>query len=210
MSRVCCWKTPGCSPVPDLRLIAPPPRDELLAQLRSRLGHAVPGVRVLAERLLGADSTIDFVAIDPIGRAVLVLVGDRDDDLELVARGLAQRAWVSARLGDWTQLAPNLGLEPDGEVQVVLVCPAFGVEASAALRALGSAGITAVTYRCVQNGVGFEVLLEHPFAMEPEPAGEPVSSTQSVVSSPKNPPSFRTGLSDSDLGLTAEERSEFE
>lgn len=197
--------------MPDLRLIAPPPRDELVVQLRGRLGHAVPGLRVLAERLLGADSTIDFVALDPTGRVVLILVGDRDEDLELIARGLAQRAWVSARLRDWTQLAPNLGLEPDAGVRVVLACPAFGIEASAALRALGSGVMSAVTYRCVQAGVGFEVLLEHPFAMDPEPAGEPLSTTRPPATHSQNGPgSFRTGLSDADLGLTPEERSEFE
>lgn len=196
--------------MPDLRLIAPPPRDELIAQLRGRLGHAVPGLRVLAEKLLGADSTIDFVALEPTGRVVLILVGDRDDDLELVARGLAQRAWVSARLSDWTQLAPNLGLTPDAEVRVVLACPAFGAEASTALRALGSDVMTAVTYRCVQNGVGFEVLLEHPFAMDPEPAGEPVESAKPPAPTSSDPPSFRSGLSDADLGLTPEERSEFD
>jgi len=196
--------------VPDLRLIAPPPHDELISKLRGRLGHAVPGLRVLAERLLGADSTIDFVALEPTGRVVLILVGDRNDDLELVARGLAQRAWVSARLGDWTQLAPNLGFEPNADVRVVLACPAFGVEASAALRALGSGVMTAVTYRCVQDGVGFEVLLEHPFAMDPEPAGEPVATTPPPTPRSNGPASFRTGLSDADLGLTPEERSEFE
>jgi len=195
--------------VPDLRLIAPPPRDELISQLRGRLGHAVPGLRVLAEKLLGADSIIDFVALEPTGRVVLILVGDRNEDLELVTRGLAQRAWVSARLGDWTQLAPNLGLEPEAGVRVVLVCPAFGTEASAALRALGSGVMTAVTYRCVQDGVGFEVLLEHPFAMDPEPAGERVSSTRPAPTS-SSPTSFRTGLSDADLGLTPEEQSEFD
>jgi hypothetical protein len=196
--------------MPDLRLIAPPPRDELIGQLRGRLGHAVPGLRVLAERLLGADSIIDFVALEPTGRVVLILVGDRDDDLELVARGLAQRAWVSARLGDWTQLAPNLGFEPEAEVRVVLACPAFGTEASAAVRALGSGVMTAVTYRCVQNGTGFEVLLEHPFAMDPEPTGEPIGSREMPASNESKAPQFRTGLSDIDLGLTPEEQSEFD
>jgi hypothetical protein len=196
--------------VSDLRLIAPPPRDELIAQLRGRLGHAVPGLRVLAEKLLGADSIIDFVALEPTGRVVLILVGDRDDDLELVARGLAQRAWVAARLGDWTQLAPNLGIGPTAEVRVVLACPAFCSEAAAAVRALGSSVMTAVTYRCVQNGVGFEVLLEHPFAMDPEPAGEPIASIQTPATGSNEAPSFRTGLSDMDLGLTPEEQSEFD
>ena len=140
---------------------------------------------------------------------MLILVGNRDDDLELVARGLAQRAWVQARLGDWKQLAPNLGVEPEAEVRVVLLCPAFGAEASAALRALGSQVMTAVTYRCVQNGVGFEVLLEHPFAMDPEPAGQALDPERPAPRS-NDPPAFRTGLSDVDLGLTAEEQREFE
>jgi len=195
--------------VPDLRLITPPPRDELIARLRGRLGHAVPGVRVLAEQLLGADSTIDFVALEPTGRVVLILVGERGDDLELVARGLAQRAWVSARLGDWTQLAPNLGLEPDAEVRVVLACPAFGSEASTALRALGSRVMTAVTYRCVQSGATFEVLVEHPFAMDPEPPADPMISTPGTPNSGTSP-AFRTGLRDVDLGLTPEEQREFD
>jgi hypothetical protein len=196
--------------VPDLRLIAPPPRDELLAALRDRLGHAVPGSRLLAEGMLGADSTIDFVALEPTGRVVLILVGDRDEDLELVTRGLAQRAWVSARLGDWTQLAPNLGLEPDTDVRVLLACPAFGAEATAALHALGRAVMTAVTYRCVQNGVGVEVLVEHPFAMDDEPEEESGPSARRPAAEPQSPPSFRTGLRDSDLGLTPEEQREFE
>jgi len=194
--------------MPDLRLIAPPPRAELLAALRDRLGHALPGMRLLAEGILGADATIDFVAREPTGRVVVILVGDRDEDLALVARGLAQRAWVSARLGDWAQLAPNLALRRDAEVRVLLACPAFGVEAAAALRALGPDVAAAVTYRCVQNGVGFEVLVEHPFADElddepDEPAPRPPASGGEA-------PAFRTGLSDADLGLTPDEQREFE
>jgi hypothetical protein len=197
--------------MPDLRLIAPPPRAELLAALRDRLGHALPGMRLLAEGILGADATIDFVAREPTGRVVVILVGDRDDDLALVARGLAQRAWVSARLGDWAQLAPNLALRPDAEVRVLLACPAFGVEAAAALRALGPDVAAAVTYRCVQNGVGFEVLVEHPFAdeLDDEP-DEPAPRPPASGASSGEAPAFRTGLSDADLGLTPDEQREFE
>jgi hypothetical protein len=197
--------------VADLRLIAPPPRNELLAELRHRLGHAVPGLRVIAEGLLGSDSTIDYVALEPTGRVVLILVGDRGEDLELIARGLAQRAWVSARLGDWAQLGPNLAIRPDAEVRVLLACPAFGTEATAALRALGGAVMGCVTYRCVQNGTGFEVLVEHPFAMDPEPAEEPERPPRRAPTGPANDPApFRTGISDADLGLTPEEQREFD
>ncbi len=95
-------------PLPDLSLTAPPARAELLAQLGSRLTELIPGARLLAERVLGADSRIDFIVAEPSGRVILVLVGEEGQDLELIGRGLAQRAWVEARLRDCLQLAPNL------------------------------------------------------------------------------------------------------
>ena len=105
--------------MPDLALTAPPPRPELLRQLRLRLGDAAPGLRLLAEGLLGADSPIDFVGIDAEGRAVIILVGDPGGDLELVTRGLAQKAWVGPRLRDWLQLAPKLGVRPELGVRLL-------------------------------------------------------------------------------------------
>lgn len=188
--------------MPDLRLISPPPRAQLLEKIRGRLGHAVPGARVIAEGLLGADSAIDFVALEPNGRVALILVGGRDEDLELVGRGLAQRAWVQARIGDWRQLAPSLGIAPDAEVRTILACPAYDIEARTAIAALGPAVMAAVTYRCVQNGAEFEVLLEHLATAEdgasaPSPNADPA-------------PPFRTHLTDADLGLTPAEQREFE
>ena len=66
--------------MPDLSLTSPPPRPELLRQLRLRLPEALPGLRLVAEGILGAGSTIDFVGVDAEGRATLVLVGE--DDLQ--------------------------------------------------------------------------------------------------------------------------------
>jgi hypothetical protein len=198
--------TLGCKPLPELRLIAPPPRAELLEQLRSCLGHAVPGVRVLAENLLGIETTIDFVALEPTGRVVLILVGVPGEDLELVGRGLAQRAWVAARLGDWIQLAPNLGIQPGAEVRVLLLCSAFGPESRAAVQAIGREVMAPLIYRCVENGTGFEVLLEHVSADEPATeALAPRAGRDRTAVAP-----FRTGLTDADLGLTPEERHEFD
>jgi hypothetical protein len=191
--------------MPDLRLISPPPRDELVEKLRGRLGHAVPGSRVIAEGLLGDDARVDFVAIEPGGRVAVLLVGDHDEDLELVGRGLAQRAWVAARLADWLQLAPHLELRADSTVRVVLLCPDFAPETRAAIRALGPEMMVGVVYRCVHNGASFEVLLEH--LSLPETAAE----TPCVEApAPVGKPVFRTGLSDADLGLTPEELREFE
>jgi len=188
--------------LPELRLIAPPPRAQLLEKIRGRLGHAIPGARVIAEGVLGAESNIDFVALEPGGRVALVLVGVHDEDLELVGRGLAQRAWVAARIGDWRQLAPNLGIAADAEVRAILACPAFDLDARTAIAALGSAVVAAVTYRCVQNGAEFEVLLEHVAAVDDDAPAPPPSGTPE--------PRFRTHLTDADLGLSAAEQQEFE
>jgi hypothetical protein len=153
---------------------------DLLGQLRGRLGHAVPGLRLLAEGLTGADAPIDFVALEPGGRVVLILVGDGGQDLELLGRGLAQRAWVATRLSDWIQLAPNLGLRPDSEVRVLLLCPSYTAETRLAVQAIGPAEASAT-------------------APQPVPRAAPAAA-----------PPFRTGLTDADLGLTPEERQEFE
>jgi hypothetical protein len=186
--------------VPELSLVAPPERTELLRGLRSRLGEVAPGLRVVAEGVLGADAPIDFVGVEPDGRALLVMVGEPGEDLELVARGLAQRSWVQARLADWLQLAPDLGLRPGSGVALLLVCPEFGPASRAAAGALGPDAPALAVYRCVRNGAGVEVLVE-PLVAEgarpPARAGAPL-------------PAFRTGLSDADLGITAAERSEFE
>jgi hypothetical protein len=194
--------------LPDLRLIPPPPRADLLEQLRGRLGHAVPGLRLLAEGLTGADAPIDFVALEPGGSVVLILVGDRGQDLELVGRGLAQRAWVAPRLGDWIQLAPNLGLRPDSEVRVLLICHSFTPETRVAVRAIGPDVMALAIFRCVENGSGFEVLVEH------VAADEPAAGASALRPGPRAAPAatapFRTGLTDADLGLTPEERREFE
>ena len=194
--------------MPDLRFISPPPRADLLGQLRGRLGQAVPGSRLLAEGLLGADAAIDFVALEPGGSVVLILVGDRGQDLELVGRGLAQRAWVAARLGDWIQLAPNLGLRPDSEVRVLLLCPAFTPETRAAVEAIGAEVMALAIFRCVEDGSGFEVLVEQLGADEAT-AGDGARRPRPTAA-PTEPEPFRTGLSDADLGLTPDERREFE
>jgi hypothetical protein len=187
--------------LPDLALTPPPPRAELLRQLRPRVDEFAPGVRVVAEGLLGAETRVDFVGVEASGRVVLVIVGTAEDDLALVARALAQKAWVEARLRDWRQLAPGLGVRPEAGVRVWLLAPRFRTESLAAARAAG--GIALATYRCVRNGATasdalVEIVTE---AAESEPPGAGVG---------RAPPQFRTGLADAELGLSAEERREFD
>ena len=71
-------------------------REELLRLLRERISDAVPGSRLLAEGILGADSRIDFVAVEPSGRLAVFVVGEPGEDLAAIGRALAHRAWVEA------------------------------------------------------------------------------------------------------------------
>jgi hypothetical protein len=159
-------------------------------------------LRVIAEDLLGADTTIDWIAVDAQGQVAVVLLGQAGRELELIATGVAQRAWVSARLKDWLQLAPNLGLRPEAKVRLLLIGTMFDGTARQAAAALGEA-VELWTQRCVRNGAGVDVLLER--------ATYPASSAP-LSRSPASPPtsSFRSDLSNAKLGLSAAERAEFE
>jgi hypothetical protein len=190
--------------VPELALCPAPPRAELLRELRARASELWPALRVIAEDVLGAETRIDWVALEPGGRAVVVLVGEAGEDLELVARGLAQRAWLLPRLRDWAQLAPRVGLRPEAGVRALLLSPAFRPEAAAAAASLGPEALSLATYRCVRDRSGSSVLLEAVSTAAP-PGEEAPPEAPAVRLEP-----FRTGLTDADLGLTPEERLEFE
>jgi hypothetical protein len=188
--------------LPDLCFTDAPPREELLRQLRGRLAETAPGVRLIAESVLGAEAPIDFVGVEASGRVTAFLVGEAGQDLELVARALAQRAWLALRLRDWVQLAPDLGLRPEAGLRIVLLCPEFRPASRAAAAALGKQAPELAAYRCVRRGGASEVLVER-LAGERPPAPAPETGAP-------EPPRFRTGLTEADLGLSAAERREFE
>jgi hypothetical protein len=175
----------------------------LVEALRARLTEIVPSLRVIAEGVLGANSSIDFVGVEATGRVVLALIGEDGDDLELIGRAIAQRAWVEPRIRDWVQLAPNLGLRPGAGARAILFCPSFRYETEAAAAALGNQAVSLVRYRSLDNRGDLELLVE--------PIGRDITRAPTPPSpgTPGAPP-FRTGLSHEDLGLTAEEYGEFE
>ena len=177
------------------------PGDARRRALRRALASGAERLRVVAEEVLGADTRIDQVCVGPAGETLLVLYAEPGRDLELVARGLAQRAWVEARLADWLQLAPDLGLRPEAGVGVLLVCPAFGAEARAAAASAGGRMRLAL---CHFEHEGSE-LRAWIAPVEPEaPRATPSARSAEPVAE------FRTGLSDADLGLTDEEKSALE
>lgn len=185
----------------ELQLAPAPSPDAQRRVLRDVLGAVVPGWRPLAGGILGADERIDWVGTDAGGRVVVALLAEGGDDLALVARGLAQRDWVAARIRDWAQLAPEAGLVPDAGVCLVLVAPRFRPAALAAVRALGESEVVCAALHFVRNGSALSALLE--------PVREPRASTLPATA-PAPAAAFRTGLSDADLDLTPEERAEFE
>lgn len=190
----------------ELTWAAPPPRAELLREVRLRLGELLPGVRVVAEGLLGAEAPIDLLAVEADGRALLVFLGSAGEDLELVGRALAQRAWVAARLSDWLKLAPQLPLRPERGVRALLVCPDYRRQTLDAARALGPEALWLAGYRCVRNGTGVAALFEAVLGPGvPVPGRAPAPDPGAP-----EPPCFRTGLSDADLGLTDGESAEFD
>ncbi len=189
--------------MPELALCDAPPRRELLRLLRASAARLWPAQRVIAEEVLGAETRIDWVALEPGGGVCAVLVGGADEALELVARALAQRAWLAPRLGDWLQLAPRLGLRPEAPVRALILCPGFASEVLAAAGALGPDVLSLASYRCVRDASGVSVLLE--------PVLGAGGIDEAVAARPQHAPEpFRTGLSDIDLGLTPDERREFE
>jgi hypothetical protein len=176
----------------DLRLAPPLPRPELRRALRAALGRLGRPLRVLAEDVAGLEGAIDLVAADPSGRVVLVLVADAGGDLELVADGLAQRAWLAPRLGDWVKLAPDLDIRPAEGIDLLLLAPEFGARARAAARAADPDRLTLARLHFVAEGQG-----------SPRPLLErlevSVPGGRRRGASPPPRSAFRSGLCDADL-----------
>jgi hypothetical protein len=194
---------PAKSSMPEGRAGRSPEAATRRLALRRALGAHWPSLRVVAENLLGAETRIDLVGVGADGETLLVLQGEPGRDLELVARGLAQRAWVEARLGDWLQLAPELRARPESGVAALLLCSSFGPEALAAAGAAGPGQIRLAVCHFAPEGPELRAFIAPIERVAGRPAAVGVGPDQPRAE-------FRTGLCDADLGLSAEERSALE
>jgi hypothetical protein len=194
---------PGSAPLSDVEWIHEPPHAERRGALREAAARLDPPLRILAEDVLGEHTRIDWIATDPAGAIVAVLIGEPGADLALVARGLAQAAWVRARVRDWVQLAPAAGLHPDAPVRALLLAEEFGVEAVAAAEAAGP-DVLLARFRCLGGNGRIRALVE-PLGAQPPSPGHPTAPPAHVRGAP-----FRSGLTDADLDLRPEEIREFE
>ena len=155
----------------------------------------------MSQRALGGDAIADSLL--ELLRLREASLGAAGEDLELIGRGLAQRAWLTPRVRDWEQLAPGLPLYPEASAQALLLCPSFRPEASAAARAATTPPLALAAMRFLRDGAEFEVLLER--IEDALPVARPAAGPRAAAPAP-----FRTGLTDEDLALTREEQAEFD
>jgi hypothetical protein len=176
--------------------VAEAARVRLCRQLRARLGQLGVSFQILAEAVVGdEDARIDWVAVDPSGRAWVVLLAPEEAETpSLLVRGLAQRAWLEARLPDWRQLAPELPARLDARPRLLLIAPGFPRWVQVAAREADPGGISLARLRWgAADGPG-------------EPGLEPVEPPAAAArGTPQPVPSrlasaFRSGLSDHDFG----------
>jgi hypothetical protein len=168
----------------------------LARRLRARLGQLGVSLQILAEDVMGdEDVRIDWVAVDPSGRAWVVLVAPEEAEAPLLlARGLAQRAWLEARLPDWRQLAPELPVRLDARPRLLLIAPGFPRLVQVAAREADAEGISLARLRwSAADGPG-EAGLE-PVRPPPAPAREETA----LPTAPRRASAFRSGLSDHDF-----------
>ena len=177
------------------------PNDEpdapgLRQALRARLAALGGPLQILAEGLLGEeDGRIDWIAVEPTGRLWVVLVDGIAGDERLLVRGLAQRAWVRARLPDWRQLARDLPASQEIPPLLVLLAPEFSRLVRVAAREAAGDGIRLGGFR-----------------WQPGPRGsaelrvEPMAPLDASVRSPHPDPvptrllsAFKSGLTDRDF-----------
>ena len=74
--------------------------DHLRRGVKAQLHQLDPGLRVIAENIMGLASPIDLVTVNDHGDVVLMLLAlEGESDATLLTRSLAQRAWIAARVG---------------------------------------------------------------------------------------------------------------
>lgn len=182
--------------------------------LRHALRRQSPGVEVLAEGFLAADSPIDLLARGASGELVAVRISLSDAPQEtarLLTRGLSDIAWLRARSAGLTALASGLDLDIDAEPRALLVAPAFDPEILSATQSLPAHLIELMIWRGLRHRGQIQMVLEPALSTLPS-SPQPVVHSRTAASpgargetpdvlppAPPPPSGFRTGLSDEDL-----------
>jgi hypothetical protein len=167
----------------------------LRRELRARLGLLGAPLQLLAEDVLGEDDArIDWVAVEPDGRLCVVLLAAGAADEGLLARGLAQRAWMQARVPDWQKLVPGLGARADLRPRLLLIATDFSRLVRIAAREADPDGLRLACYRWAPGQSGGSALVVEAVDALPAPRvpQEPPAAPLASV--------FRSGLGERDFG----------
>lgn len=207
-------KTRGVGSLADLEWLGEPDRASLRRAIRHRLRHFDPTLRVVAEGFLAEQSEIDLLAVGNEGDLVSIRIGHQGGDAVLLTQSLSDLTWLRPRREHLLKLSPGLGLEPSAEPRGILVSPDFAPETCSAAENLPTRTIQRLSYRCLRLQGQLSVLLTdeaHPRRAEPPVAAAPHAESPpraahaeapgaARLTAPPSPSSFRTGLSDADLG----------
>jgi hypothetical protein len=171
-----------------------PDRDAARRALRSglaaQLARIGTSLELVAEDVIGEeDAPIDWIASAPDGRAWIVLVEPATGDGRMLEQALVQCAWVQARIRDWIQLAPSLGLRAELVPRALLIARDFGRVTRIAARLAAGEDVLLARWSGDQRAPALDVL-EPPARRS---RGTPGASPRPLVSV------FRSGLTDTDL-----------
>jgi hypothetical protein len=166
---------------------------ELRAALRRGFASAVRqlglALELIAEDVLGEeDEAIDWVAAGPDGRAWVVLLDPATSPAGMLERGLAQRAWIEARIPDWRQLAPTLALRDGLAPGVLLVAREHGRCVRVAAREAAGESVLLASWRGEASAPEL-ALIDAPARARQRPS----------LPAPRLASVFRSGLTDADL-----------
>lgn len=179
---------------------------ESKAALRRQLAAQAPYLRPIAENVLAAAQRIDVVALDPDGIAHTILFAAANEDPAALTHAVAASTWLSARLADWRQLAPDAGIHSAAPARAVVVAERFHPDTLTLAELLGAERIRLIALPSQPERV------EEPQAAAPAPA--PGAEGEASPAPSQRPPAtpapstanpetrFRTGLEAADLAFT--------
>jgi hypothetical protein len=177
---------------------------ERATSLREQLAVHAPELRPLAENVLTAVRRIDLVALNADGIAHTILFAEDGEDPAALTHAVAASAWLSARLSDWQQLAPDAGINAGAPARAVVVAARFHPDTLALADLLGSEHVRllVVPAEPVSAPAPERPALEDaPTPVSPEPPPATALAAPVAQALPPEPSRFRTGLVAADLGF---------
>lgn len=179
---------------------------ESKAALRRQLAAQAPYLRPIAENVLAADHRIDIVALDPDGIAHTILFAATDEDPAALTHAVAASTWLSARLADWRQLAPDAGIHNTAPARAVVVAEGFHPDTLTLAELLGAEHVRLIVLPAqperVEEPQGAAPAAGAEGDASPAPSQKPPGAHAPSTSAPNPGTRFRTGLEAADLAFT--------